>query len=72
MKNSILIIGILCTLELHVQSQKLIIPVSRNEKWGAIDQKGKWLIEPSYLAMKEFFNGVALAKSETGWKYVNA
>jgi hypothetical protein len=72
MKNYILLFCVLCTIGLNLQSQQLIIPVSREGKWGAIDQKGKWLIEPSYLAMKEIFSGIALVKSENGWHYVNA
>jgi hypothetical protein len=72
MKNNILIICILCALELNVRSQQLIISVSMDGKWGAINQNGELQIEPSYLGMKEFFNGIALAKSEEGWMYVNS
>jgi hypothetical protein len=72
MKNYILLICILCTIERNVQSQQLVIPVSRDGKWGAIDKNGNWHIEPSYLGMKEFFSGVAMVKSESGWNYVNA
>jgi hypothetical protein len=72
MKNLIVSIGLLGTLILNGQSQPLIISVSSHEKWGAIDQNGNWKIKPVYLGMKEFFNNVALAKSETRWDYVNA
>ena len=71
MKKFIMIIGILCTIGLNVHSQQLAISVSRDGKWGAINQNGKWLIEPVYQGMKEFHNGVVLAKSEMGWNYVN-
>jgi WG containing repeat len=71
MKNLILLFTVLYTIGLNVQSQKVIIPVSRDGKWGAIDKNGNWQIEPRYLSMKEFFNRIALVKSEAGWIYVN-
>jgi hypothetical protein len=72
MKYLFLILAISGSIIQNNQAQQLIIPVSVNEIWGAIDQNGNWKVEPAYLAMKEFFSGVAMAKTETGWNYVNA
>ncbi|MDR1718678.1 MAG: WG repeat-containing protein [Dysgonamonadaceae bacterium] len=46
----------------------------QNEKglWGLIDQSGHWLVEPQYKDMGAYYCGMAPAKNEKDWGYVDA
>jgi hypothetical protein len=35
--------------------------VSINNKWGVIDSKGKWLLQPMFSYIDDFYNGLAVA-----------
>jgi hypothetical protein len=49
---AILFIGCFCT-------KKLVSPVKYNGKYGFIDSKGKWVVNPDYDSLDIFYNGYA-------------
>jgi hypothetical protein len=71
MKRSFFIFGMICLMTANSMAQQMIIPASKNQLWGAIDQSGNWLFKPKNLVLKDFYDGVALVKLNNGWQYVN-
>lgn len=48
-----------------------LMTVEKNEKWGAVNTKGEWVIEPQYDSMGWFENGVCKAKVGDYYGYVD-
>lgn len=46
---------------------------AKNEKgdWGFIDQTGKWVIQPVYGGLRDFRDGLAMARSKGSWGYID-
>ncbi|PJZ64318.1 hypothetical protein CH371_18010 [Leptospira wolffii] len=47
-------------------------PVYLNYKYGMIDKKGKYLLEPIYEEVTDFNDGLAGFKTEKGWGFIDA
>ena len=48
-----------------------LLPVQKDEKWGFIDRKGKWIVEPQYDYADAFHEGRALVQAATKWGYLD-
>ena len=42
-----------------------------NGKWGFINEKQQWVIQPKFEDAKEFQNGKAAAKLNGKWGFIN-
>ncbi|MEW5950270.1 MAG: WG repeat-containing protein [Elusimicrobia bacterium] len=40
--------------------------------WGLIDKKGKWIVKPKFLEIKECFEGICAARERKYWGYVDS
>lgn len=47
------------------------LPASLQGKWGYLNEKGDWAIEPQYEQTRFFANGFAKVKYEGKWGYIN-
>jgi len=43
----------------------------KNKKWGFVNQKGEWVIQPAYDKAKTFVNGLAPVSKGKIWGYIN-
>lgn len=65
--------------QISISGEKNIFGSYQNEKWGFIDSKGKIIISPSFLEVKDFNNGFAAARvpakgeieNDTKWVLIN-
>ena len=60
LKINVLVVLFLFLAEV-VQAQQLY-PMRKMEKWGYINDKGDWIIEPKYLMAHNFSDGLAIVK----------
>jgi len=40
-------------------------------RFGYVDRRGEWAIEPRFLEAKPFSEGLAAVRTENGWKYID-
>ena len=45
-------------------AQNLVLPIFNKGQWGAIDGKGKFIIQPTYQYLSYFVNGLAIVKKQ--------
>ncbi|UCG28005.1 MAG: WG repeat-containing protein [Bacteroidales bacterium] len=57
--------------KVNIPTDKILVEVESNGKWGFIDPTGKWIIEPGFEGAKKFVDGVALVKYLGEWHYMN-
>ena len=62
----ILLILTSCSLD-----KRQIVPAKYNGKYGAINSKGKWIIEPTFDSLSNFYNGFADTYKNGKWGYIN-
>lgn len=46
-------------------------PYRHNGLWGYISSKGDWLIEPQFIQANNFYESLALVRSQRGFGYIN-
>ena len=42
-----------------------------NKKWGFINRKGEWVIQPGFDKTKAFNSGIAIVLKDKEWFYIN-
>ena len=45
--------------------------VEVNERWGYMNNKGKFVIAPRFRAAESFLDGVARVSTDKKWGYIN-
>ncbi len=50
---------------------KLAANAKQNGKWGILDEKGHWLIQPKYESLGLIYNGIVPAKTKGKWGVIN-
>lgn len=51
--------------------ERAVVCDLETRKYGVIDKKGNYVVEPKYKFCKSFQNGMALAETEQGYGYIN-
>lgn len=68
---SVIIFGLVSCSESKVDYEASIIPVQVGEKWGYINIKGEYLINPQFDKADFFYDGIALVKSGDKYGYID-
>ena len=70
---NILLIGFTLLISFNGLSQENhLYPMKQNFKWGYINKQGEWVIQPKYLRVSEFHQGVAaVANDSYTWQLIN-
>ena len=45
--------------------------IRRGKQWGYMDRTGKVIIEPQFVAVRDFFHGLATVVKDKKWGYIN-
>ncbi len=55
----------------YAQDFEYLLPAKRESKWGFIDQKGTWVIQPQFQEAFQFTEGLAAVKFYDNWGYID-
>ena len=58
-------------VEMGDSSQTYVAFAMKNDRWGCINEEGKWIIEQKFLTIKNIRDGIALVETRLGWEYVD-
>jgi hypothetical protein len=70
MKKLILLLLALTTFH-HLHAQEYLAFAKKGDKYGYIDTKGNWVIQPTFKDAKMFSEGLAAVKMENEYGYIN-
>jgi hypothetical protein len=71
--NLYIVIALLWANNSFAQTSSILIaPAKDANKWGYIDQAGKWLVKPTYQFANEFSENLAAVQLNNKWGYIDA